>query len=76
MVDLFGAELRPGVESNDVNSLLMMAGGGSERLHRVDPTARRAGIPYRGGSYTIFSIACQAFVDHTVRSTDQPCARP
>lgn len=69
-IELLGVRLRAGVEAHHVNALLMAAAGGSERLHRVDPGAMRADVAFRGGSYTIFSIACQAFIDHSVDPHD------
>lgn len=69
LLGLTGASLRPGVTPLDLSRLFAAASHGSEVLRRLDPTAIRTGIHFRGAAYSMNSIACQAIVDHSVEAT-------
>jgi AcrR family transcriptional regulator len=69
LVDLLDVTLRPGVGVAAVNRLLVMAAGGSNRLHAIDPDAIRTDVPHHGGTWSTFSIACSAIVAHSVHTT-------
>jgi hypothetical protein len=46
--------------------LLVIAGGGSERLNRIDPDLAMTKRSYRGGTWSLFSIVCQCLISRSV----------
>jgi AcrR family transcriptional regulator len=68
LAELLQIDGAPGdrVGTEDLAMLLVVTGGGSERLNHIDPALARAKRSYRGGSWSIFSIICQCLISRSV----------
>lgn len=68
LAELLQIEGAPGdrVGTQDLAMLLVIAGGGSERLNRIDPDLALTKRSYRGGTWSLFSIVCQCLISRSV----------
>ncbi|MDQ2677702.1 MAG: hypothetical protein M3Y51_03085 [Actinomycetota bacterium] len=72
LADLLGLDHDAGLRSEETSLLLMIAGGGSERLNGIDPDTVRAELPYRAGKWSLFPIVVQSIISQSIRARSAP----